>query len=75
MLVPGLPRFEIQQIESRKRLLEEIEDQRGSKAILYVTGDRQGLETQIGQDVIDLFVDHLDAIGPTGKISLILYWG
>ena len=41
--------------------------------ILYVTGDRQGLGAQIGQDVIDLFVDHLDAIGPTAKISLILY--
>ena len=59
--------------EARKGLLEEIERQRRSKAILYVTGDRQGLETQIGQDVIDLFVDHLDAIGPVDKISLILF--
>ncbi len=57
----------------RKALLEEIERQRDCRALLYVTGDRPGLETQIGQDVVDLFVDHLDAIGPVPKISLILY--
>ena len=59
--------------DSRKQLLRQVEKERESKVILYVTGDRQGLETQIGQDVIDLFVDHLDAIGPVKKISLILY--
>ncbi len=57
----------------RKRLLKEVGKERDSNVILYVTGDRQGLETQIGQDVIDLFVEHLDAIGPVEKISLILY--
>ena len=61
------------EIKARKEQLEKIERQRGSKAILYVTGDRQGLEAQIGQDVIDLCVDHLDAIGPVSKISLILF--
>lgn len=59
--------------DKRKILLRQIEKERQSKAILYVTGDRRGLETKIGQDVIDLFVDHLDAIGPVDKISLILY--
>ena len=60
-------------IEERQQLLRQIEKERRSNAILYVTGDRQGLETQIGQDIIDLFVDHLDALGPVNKISLILY--
>ena len=59
--------------EIRKSLLRKVEEVRNSNAILYVTGDRQGLETKIGQDVIDLFVDHLDAVGPVDKISLILY--
>ena len=54
-------------------MLEAIESQRGCRALLYVTGDRPGLETRIGQDVVDLFVDHLDAIGLVPKISLILY--
>ena len=60
-------------IKERQQLLQQIEKERSSSAILYVTGDRQGLETQIGHDIIDLFVDHLDALGPVDKISLILY--
>ncbi len=58
---------------SRKELLQELEAHRESKVILYVTGDRPGLQTRIGADVLDLFVDHLDAIGPVPKISLMLY--
>lgn len=61
------------EIEKRRELLQQIESHRNTKAVLYVTGDRQGLETMIGQDVIDLFVDHLDEIGPVTKISLVLY--
>ena len=60
-------------IGERAELLRRIEDERSSRALLYVTGDRRGLETQIGQDVIDLFVDHLDAMGPVPKISLLLH--
>ena len=60
-------------IKERQELLRQIEAERNSKAVLYVTGDRQGLETVIGQDVVDLFVDHLDEIGPVKKISLVLY--
>ncbi|MCY3769473.1 MAG: serine protease [Gammaproteobacteria bacterium] len=59
--------------EHRKSFLEQVQDLRNSKVILYVTGDRLGLETKIGQDVIDLFIDHLDAMGPVPKISLVLY--
>ena len=61
------------EIEKRRDLLRQIESDRNSKTVLYVTGDRQGLETKIGQDTIDLFVDHLDEIGPIKKISLVLY--
>ena len=57
----------------RRRILRKIETERKSKAILYVTGDRPGMETQISPEVIDLFVDHLDALWPSTKISLILY--
>ena len=44
-----------------------------TKVLAYVTGDRRGLETQIHSDCIDLFVDLLDHIGPTKKISLLLH--
>ena len=53
----------VSDIQARSALLKRIEDARASKAVLYATGDRDGLETRIGQDVIDLFVDHLDDIG------------
>ncbi len=58
---------------NRKTLLQELEAKRGSKSLLYVTGDRPGLETQIHQEVFDYFVNHLDKIGVTEKISLFLY--
>ncbi len=57
----------------RKPLYEAIENDRDTKIIAYVTGDRANAETQIGADCIDIFVDHLDAIGPTKRISLMIH--
>ncbi|ORE95409.1 putative periplasmic serine protease [Stappia sp. 22II-S9-Z10] len=57
----------------RKLLYDAIESERDTKIICYVTGDRPNAETQIGADCIDIFVDHLDAIGPTNRISLLLH--
>nr|WP_314471017.1 hypothetical protein [uncultured Sphingomonas sp.] len=59
--------------EERTELFKKIEADRQSKVLLYVTGDRPGMETQISPEVVDLFVEHLDAIWPAEKISLILY--
>ena len=52
----------------RKKLLAKIEKMRNSRALLYVTGDRPGQETIIHQEVLDHFVDHLDAIGVTLRL-------
>ena len=57
----------------RIELLRKIEQSRNSRLLLYVTGDRPGLEVQINQEVFDYFVNHLDKIGVTEKISLYLY--
>ena len=54
-------------------LLQAIEARRNSRAILFVTGDRKGLETQIHPEAYDHFVNLLDDIGVVEKISLILY--
>jgi len=59
--------------ETRIALFKEIEKARGASVVSYLTGDRRQLETQISPEAIDIFVDHLDAIGPTKKLSLILY--
>jgi serine dehydrogenase proteinase len=58
---------------TRQDLYREIEKDRSTKVLSFVTGDRQGMETQIAPDVIDLFVDLLDKIGPTSRISLVLH--
>lgn len=59
--------------KDRKKIYAELEKKLDSKVLLYVTGDKPNAETQIAQDVIDLFINHLDTIGVTRKISLILY--
>lgn len=57
----------------RSKLFKELETSRDSKVIVYVTGDRPGLETQIHPEILNFFVDHLDNIGTVPKISLFLY--
>lgn len=51
----------------------ELEAARKSRVLVYVTGDRPGMETQISSEVYDKFVNHLDLIGVVKKISLYLY--
>ncbi|HMG16247.1 MAG TPA: hypothetical protein VK590_12405 [Saprospiraceae bacterium] len=50
-----------------------IENNRASKILIYFTGDRTGMETQIAPDVLEYFSEHLDKIGKVNKISLFLY--
>ena len=54
-------------------MYQELEDDRQSRVLVYVTGDRPQLETQIHPEVLDHFVTHLDEIGDTKKITLYLY--
>ena len=59
--------------QNRKEIYSQLEEKRDSKLLIYITGDRPGWETQIGKDVYDYFVNHLDLIGVVDKISLYLY--
>lgn len=58
---------------TRKQLYQTLEQERQSKLLVYVTGDRLGLEAQIHQEVLDFLVGHLDKINSANKISLYLY--
>lgn len=58
---------------NREHLYSEIETLRESKVILYVTGDRLGMEAQMHPEVIDRLVEHLDRFGNTKRITLILH--
>ena len=59
--------------KERLKLYENLENDRKSAVIAYVTGDRRGLETQISPEAIDLFVHHLERIGVVANMTLYLY--
>ena len=52
---------------------KKLEEDRKSKLIVYATSDRRGLETNIAEDILSIFTDHLDKVGDVEKISLYLY--
>lgn len=52
---------------------KKIEGLTKSKLLVYVTGDRPGMETQIHPEILDYFIDHLDKFGKPKKITLFLY--
>lgn len=58
---------------ARISLIKEIEKDRGSRVLCYLTGDRRGFETRIAQDVFPLLYEHLSKIGKTKSIDLFLY--
>lgn len=60
-------------LKERIELYKQIEAERNSKLLLYITGDKPGMETQISQDVHDLFLNHLDNFNLPNKITLYLY--
>jgi ATP-dependent protease ClpP protease subunit len=59
--------------KQRLALYRKIERLRQFRVVCFVTGDRPNMQAQIANDAVDLFGDHLDALFPTKRISLILY--
>ncbi|MGD0994353.1 MAG: hypothetical protein ABR909_02380 [Candidatus Bathyarchaeia archaeon] len=57
----------------RKDIIKQIQDFRGSKVIVYFTGDRQLANARIAEDAVRPLYDHLLSIGKTPKIDLYLY--
>lgn len=57
----------------RKAIYKKIEAGRKTSVIAYSTSNRQGCGSQISADVPDVLLEHLDCIGNTDRISLILY--
>lgn len=59
--------------KDRIQLYQQLEKEFDSKVIVYVTSDRLNMAAQISADVINFFIEHLDIIGDTKRISLYLY--
>lgn len=59
--------------KERMALIKKLGDNRESEVLVYITGDRRGLETKIAMDVFPMFHEHLSQIGKQAKIDLFLY--
>lgn len=59
--------------KDRIELIEKIQKKRNSNLIVYLTGDRKGLETKIATDVFPMFHKHLRQMRNPQKIDLFLY--
>ena len=57
--------------KDRLKLYKELEKNRNSKLLVYVTGDRRGMETQMASDVLERFVEHLDLFKDSNKMPLV----
>ncbi|MCG2808991.1 MAG: hypothetical protein L6275_01445 [Candidatus Portnoybacteria bacterium] len=58
---------------TRAELIKKIEEERKSRVISYITGDRLPFATKIAGDIVPLLGNLLDSIGKVKKISLLLY--
>jgi hypothetical protein len=59
--------------QERSAILEEIGAELDAGVLAYVTGDREGLETDVGADVLPRLPRHLDALGKQERLALVLY--
>lgn len=59
--------------QERKALIEQIEEQRGSRVLAYVTGDRNPAPAQIGDDAVRPMYSHLREMGEAQKLDLFIY--
>jgi len=58
----------------KKQLIQQIEDLRKSRVIVYLTSDRQGpVNARIAMDVVPIISKQLRTIGKTQNIDLFLY--
>lgn len=57
----------------RLDLIKKLEKLTNSRVLVYITGDRRGLETRIASDIFPIMFKHLDKFGHSKKINLFLY--
>ncbi|NQE54204.1 hypothetical protein C5S29_11475 [ANME-1 cluster archaeon GoMg3.2] len=59
--------------EERLNIIREIEQERESRVLVFITGDRKGLETKIATDSFPFCLEHLREMGHQRQIDLYLY--
>lgn len=59
--------------EKRKSLIKQIEEERDSRIITYITGDRPGLMAEMADDAVRPVVEQLRRLGSLEKLDVFLY--
>lgn len=59
--------------KERVSLIKQLEDKRGAGLLTYITSNRENLTTQIADDAVRLFYNHLEVLGKKDNIALFLY--
>ena len=59
--------------ENRKELIKQIEQNRESKVICYVTGDRPPIPGQISDDAVRPLYQHIRDLGHVPRLDLFIY--
>jgi hypothetical protein len=59
--------------KSRMKLIAELEKERGSRILCYLTSDRRNLVAQIAKDAVPYIYEHLKIFGHVPKIDLFLF--
>jgi len=59
--------------ETRRGLIQKIEEKRASKVIAYVTSDRPNLAARIAEDAVPILHEHILAIDPPARNRLDLF--
>lgn len=59
--------------DTRKSLIEELEELRGSRVLTYVTSDRGPAAAQMANDAVRVIYDHVRRIGQVEKLDLSIY--
>lgn len=54
-------------------LIKQIQENRGSKVIAYITGDRQPIHSRLAEDAVRPLYEHLLSARKNAKIDLFLY--
>jgi hypothetical protein len=73
VLAESGPKRRVVPKEDRRRLIASLEEARGSRVVVYVTGDRMPAAAQIGDDALRPLYDHLREIGHAEKLDLVIY--
>ena len=57
----------------RRKLIEQIQENRKSKLISYITGDRQLVSAMIAEDAVRPLYDQLLTVGKSERIAIDLF--